>query len=101
LFNVTKPTHQACKYAICNDDVRFDHRLLSLELKFATIFPRAFTRKGICVINNLFQWQHYSCLQNKERDLKQGCPLALYLFLIVGEVLNIMISQVMAKGEIR
>jgi hypothetical protein len=55
----------------------------------------------MCGINNLFQWQHYSCLQTKERDLKQGCPLALYLFLIVGEVLNIMISQVMAKGEIR
>jgi hypothetical protein len=31
----------------------------------------------------------------------QGCPLAPYLFIIVGEVLNIMFKEAKHKGEIK
>jgi hypothetical protein len=36
-----------------------------------------------------------------ERGVKQGCPLAPYRFLIVGEVLNIIISQAAIRGEVK
>jgi hypothetical protein len=33
--------------------------------------------------------------------VRQGCPLALYLFLIAAEVLNAMVKQGMALGEVK
>jgi len=41
------------------------------------------------------------CSRLKGGVLRQGCPLAPYLFLIVGEVLNILISQVAIRGELQ
>jgi len=35
-----------------------------------------------------------------KRGVRQGCPLAPYLFLIMDEVLNIMIKQATTRGEI-
>ena len=36
-----------------------------------------------------------------ERGVRQGCPLAPYLFLIVGEVLTHIIKKAMAEGKIK
>ena len=36
-----------------------------------------------------------------QRGVCQGCPLALYLFLIVAEVLNAMVSQEMREGRVQ
>jgi hypothetical protein len=36
-----------------------------------------------------------------ERDVRQGCPLAPYLFLIVAEVMNAMVKSEVASGLIR
>jgi hypothetical protein len=34
-----------------------------------------------------------------EREVRQGCPLAPYLFLIVGEILTHMIKKTVAEGR--
>ena len=36
-----------------------------------------------------------------QRGVHQGCPLAVYLFLIVAEVLNAMVSQEMRAGRVQ
>jgi hypothetical protein len=36
-----------------------------------------------------------------EREVRQGCPLAPYLFLIVGEILTHMIKKAVAEGRLR
>ena len=36
-----------------------------------------------------------------QRGVRQGCPLAPYLFLIVAEVLNAMVSQEMREGRVQ
>ena len=36
-----------------------------------------------------------------ERGVRQGCPLAPYLFLIVGEILTHMIKKAVAEGRLR
>jgi hypothetical protein len=36
-----------------------------------------------------------------KREVKQGCPLVPYFFLLMGEVFNIMIKQVTKNGEIK
>jgi hypothetical protein len=35
------------------------------------------------------------------KGVKQGCPLAPYLFLIMGEILNFMFKQAMVNGKIK
>lgn len=35
------------------------------------------------------------------RGMRQGCPLVLYLFLIVGEAINTMITKNIASGTIQ
>jgi hypothetical protein len=49
---------------------------------------------------SLSQW-HITHVFKIERGVKQGCPLASYLFLIIGEILNIMISQAAIRGELQ
>lgn len=36
-----------------------------------------------------------------ERGVRQGCPLAPYLFLIVAEVLNVMVKEGVARGTVK
>ena len=36
-----------------------------------------------------------------ERDVRQGCPLAPYLFLVVAEVLNAMVKRGMELGHVK
>jgi hypothetical protein len=36
-----------------------------------------------------------------ERVLKQGYPLAPYLFILVGEILNFMVKEVIKMGDIK
>lgn len=38
---------------------------------------------------------------NIRRGVRQGCPLAPYLLLIVGEVINYMVNRAMATGEFK
>lgn len=45
LSNVTKPTHQVCKYMIPNDVVRFDHHFLSFKLEVCNPFSMKFYQK--------------------------------------------------------
>lgn len=40
------------------------------------------------------QWMQIQC------KVRQGCPLAFYLFILVGEMLNVMVKQIVDSKDI-
>ena len=58
--------------------------------------PTISRRLSLCQV----EWRTIALFSNTERDLPR-MPLAPYLFLIVAEVLNAMVSQEMREGRVQ
>jgi len=48
----------------------------------------------------MLQWKHHIILQI-HKGVKQGCPLAPYLFFIVGKIFNLMFKEVMKLSNVK
>jgi len=49
----------------------------------------------MCINGNITPYFHV------HKGVRQGCPLASYIFLIMGEIFNMMFNGVMKKGKVR
>lgn len=85
------------------------YNMVDWECLFRIMDKMGFPREFILMLSMLFKdaaaavkvYGVPSPLFDIERGVRQGCPLAPYLFLIIAEVLNIMVKEEMVRGNIQ
>jgi len=50
---------------------------------------------------DLLEYSHYQAIQNRKSSEARVYPLAPYLFILVGEILNFMVKEVVQMGDIK